>query len=79
MVKRGAVLALAGIGIGLVLALGGAGLMRKLLFGVPPHDGVTFVAIAAILASVGIAAAYLPARRAARIQPAGVWRGDGPS
>ena len=69
VVRRAAGLSLAGIGIGLLLALAGAGLMRKLLFGIPPHDPTTFVAIAALLASVGIAAAYVPARRAAAVSP----------
>src|SRR5439155_23479550 len=51
VVRRGAALSIVGIAIGMVLALAGAGLMQKLLFGVPPHDRITFVAIAAILAS----------------------------
>jgi putative ABC transport system permease protein len=69
VVRRGAVLALLGIAIGSVLAFAGAGLMQRLLFGIPPHDGVTFVTIAAVLAGVGVLAAYLPARRAARVDP----------
>jgi putative ABC transport system permease protein len=69
VVRRGAVLALLGIAIGSVLAFAGAGLMQRLLFGIPPHDGVTFVTIAALLAGVGVLAAYLPARRAARVDP----------
>jgi putative ABC transport system permease protein len=75
VVRRGALLALAGITMGLVLALAGAGLMRTLLFGVPPHDSVTFVAIAVILASVGVVAAYVPARRAAQVDPVSALRG----
>jgi putative ABC transport system permease protein len=69
MVRRGAALSLSGIAIGLVLAFSGAGLMQKLLFGIPPHDRATFITIAFILAGVGIVAAYLPARRAARVNP----------
>lgn len=69
VVRRGAWLSLNGIAIGLVLASAGAGLMQKLLFGIPPHDLATFVTIAGLLAAVGVAAAYLPARRAARVDP----------
>ena len=69
VVRRGALLSVLGIAIGGVLAFAGAGLMRRLLFGVPPHDGVTFATIAAILVGAGVLAAYLPARRAARVDP----------
>ncbi|HET9514486.1 MAG TPA: FtsX-like permease family protein, partial [Gemmatimonadales bacterium] len=69
IVRRGVWLSISGIAIGLALASAGAGLMRKLLFGVPPHDLATFVTIAGILAAIGIAAAYLPARRAAQVDP----------
>ena len=69
VVRRGATLALVGIAIGTALAFAGAGVMRRLLFGIPPHDRVTFATIALILAVVGIVAAWLPARRAARVDP----------
>jgi len=59
---------------GLILGIGGAffatRLMRGLLFGVAPHDPVTLVAVALMMAAVGVAACWLPARRAARIDPA---------
>jgi putative ABC transport system permease protein len=74
MVRRGVSLSFIGIAIGMVLAFSGAGLMQKLLFGVPPHDAATFVAIALILAGVGVLAAYLPARRAARVDPVSALR-----
>jgi len=53
-------------------ALGAAALARllgALLYGVGPADPVSFLAAAATLAAVGALAAYLPARRAARIDP----------
>jgi putative ABC transport system permease protein len=60
-------------GIAIVLgAAGAAGLARlmgTLLFGVRPADPLTFLAAAAVLAAVGGLAAYVPARRAARIDP----------
>jgi putative ABC transport system permease protein len=74
MVRRGALLALIGIAIGTALALAGAGLMQRLLFGIPPHDSATFVTIALVLAGVGILAAYVPARRAARVDPVSALR-----
>jgi putative ABC transport system permease protein len=76
IVRRGAILSLIGIAIGTVAALLAAGLMQKLLFGVPPHDRTTFVATAAILAAVGIIAAYVPGLRATRVDPVAVLRGE---
>ena len=69
VVRRAATLSLLGIAIGSVLAFAGAGLMQRLLFGIPPHDAATFVTIAAVLAGAGVLAAWVPARRAARVDP----------
>lgn len=76
IVRRGVVLSLTGVAIGLVVALGVSGLMRKLIFGVPPHDSVTFAAMAVLLAGVGVVAAYVPGVRATRVDPLTVLRGD---
>jgi putative ABC transport system permease protein len=43
--------------------------MRSLLFGVQSSDPLTFAAIAALLALIALVASYIPARRAARIDP----------
>ena len=67
--RRGALLAVTGIAIGSVAAFAASGLMRSLLFGVPPHDPVTFVTIALVLSVVGVLAAYIPGRRATRVDP----------
>ena len=72
---RGALLSLTGIAIGLVGAVAASGLMRKLLFGIPPRDVPTFVVIAAVLAGVGVLAACLPGLRATRVDPVTVLRG----
>ena len=69
VVRRAASLSILGIAIGTVLAFAGAGLMQRLLFGIPSHDAVTFATIAAVLAGAGVLAAYLPARRASRVDP----------
>jgi ABC-type lipoprotein release transport system permease subunit len=50
-------------------ALGATRLLRTLLYGVEPADPVTFVAIVGVLALAGLAATWLPARRATRVDP----------
>jgi predicted permease len=64
-------LALAGIGvvIGLVTATGLMRLMKSLLFGISPLDPVTYVAAPLILVAAAVFASYLPARRAAAVDP----------
>ena len=74
---RGAVLAVTGIAIGTVAALAAAGLMRNLLFGIPPHDAPTFVTIALVLSAVAVLAAYFPGRRATRVDPVNALRDEG--
>lgn len=56
-----------GVALGLVLAFLGARLMSSLLFGVEATDPLTFVAVIVVLAVTSLAAAYLPARRATRV------------
>jgi len=60
---------LVGSGIGLVLAYLSSGLLRTFLYGVKPNDPWTMGAVTLLLTGGGIAAAYLPARRAAGIDP----------
>jgi len=69
VLRQGAVLGLAGVGVGLAGALGLARFMRSLLFGIAPTDWLTFVATPAVLVVVALAASYLPARHAARVDP----------
>ncbi len=79
---RRMVLGEGGVLLGLGLATGAAGalltsrLLRGLLFGVAPYDPVTLLGVALMLASVGILACWLPAARAARVQPSIALRSD---
>ena len=66
----GARIAAAGVVLGLLGAAVLARSLAALLFGVDPLDGVTFGAAAALLAVVALAAAAIPAWRAARVDPA---------
>jgi predicted permease len=66
---QGARLAVIGVGIGLAAALGLTRLMSKMIFGVRPSDPVTFAGVAAVLTIVALAACYIPARRAMRVDP----------
>jgi predicted permease len=68
-VYRGMILAGAGIALGTAAAAALTRLMASILFGVTPFDAVTFVGAAATLAAAVFFASYLPARRAARIDP----------
>ena len=58
-----------GLGVGIVLAAGAGQLLRSQILDVSPLDPVTFVAVVALLAAVAFLAAWLPARRAARVDP----------
>ncbi|MGB7025894.1 MAG: ABC transporter permease [Candidatus Acidiferrum sp.] len=69
IVGDGAKLAFFGIAIGIVAALALTRLMASLLFEVAPTDPETFAAVAVLLAAVALMACYIPARRAARVDP----------
>ena len=69
IVGQGARIAVAGVGIGLVAALVLTRAMTTLLFGVSPFDPVTLVAVAGVLVVIALVACYLPARRAASVDP----------
>jgi predicted permease len=69
VIGKGLKLAVVGSGIGLLGALAITRLVARLLYGVSPTDPVTFVGVAVLLVSVAALASWLPARRAAKIDP----------
>jgi len=69
VVGRGLALTLAATLIGIAGAAALSRTLATLLFGVAPLDPVTFVTAAAVLGGVALLASYLPARRAARVDP----------
>ncbi len=60
---------LIGLGLGLLGAAGVTGILRSLLYEVKPRDPMTFAVVTLLLVLVALAAAFIPARRAARVDP----------
>jgi putative ABC transport system permease protein len=69
VVRQGMLMVTAGIGIGLGVAYVATKVMAKLLFGIGAKDPLTFAAIAVIIAGIALAACFVPARRATRVDP----------
>jgi predicted permease len=69
VVGQGMLLTLIGLAVGLPLALGVGRLVSGLLYGVAPNDFGTFAGVAVLLAGVALAACWIPARRAMRVDP----------
>jgi ABC-type antimicrobial peptide transport system permease subunit len=69
VLRQAMVLALAGVAIGIPAALGASRLLQGLLFGLSATDAATYVFATTIMLAVATLAAYLPARRASRLDP----------
>ena len=70
ILKEGGVLLAIGLVLGVASAFFAARVIQGLLFGIAPHDPVTLIGVAVVMAAIGIVACWIPARRAARIDPA---------
>jgi len=75
-VYRGVMLSVVGIALGAAAAAGLTRSMSSLLFGVTPVDTATFAAAAGVLVLAALAASYIPARRAAAVDPVETLRGQ---
>ena len=69
IVGEGMRIALIGVGIGIVAALGLTRLITKIIYGVSANDPLTFIGVAVLLSGVALIACYIPARRAMRVDP----------
>jgi len=69
VVGQGMRLALAGLSLGLVIALAAMRVLSTLLFGVSAHDPLIFVGVSLVLVAAAILACYIPARRATKVDP----------
>ena len=69
VIQQGMTLVLIGVIIGVASAFGLARVMATFLFGVTPHDPLVFIVVPLVLAGVAWLGVWLPARRAARVDP----------
>jgi predicted lysophospholipase L1 biosynthesis ABC-type transport system permease subunit len=69
IVRQGAAVTLVGVMVGLVTAFAGSRLLESLLYGVSPRDARIFAATTLVLVAAALPACWLPARRAARLNP----------
>jgi predicted permease len=76
ILQEAGTLALAGIVLGSACAILAASFMRKLLFGTPPWDITTVISVAAVLGASALLASFLPARRAASVDPISALRAE---
>jgi ABC-type transport system, involved in lipoprotein release, permease component len=70
------VLAAVGVGVGILASLVATKTLQTMVFGISPHDPVTFAVVAGVLALVAVIASLVPARRATRIDPLVALRGN---
>jgi putative ABC transport system permease protein len=76
MLGMGARLVIAGLGLGLVASIGATKLLQNQVFGIRPADPMAYLAVLAVLAAITFFACYLPARRAAGVDPMVALRQD---
>lgn len=76
VIRQAGMVASAGVVVGLVISVGLTRLLNALLFNVSPTDLVTYLGVTILLLTVAGLAGYMPARRAAKVDPARVLRAD---
>jgi ABC-type antimicrobial peptide transport system permease subunit len=76
VIRQGLTLAAVGLAIGLAGAFAASQLLTSMLFEVTPNDPVTYAGVAVVLTVVTLAASYIPARRAANVDPLVALRQD---
>jgi len=69
VLRQGLTLSLLGVAAGVCVSLAGTRVLARLLYGVAPTDPATFAAVALVLITVALAASYVPARRAMKVDP----------
>jgi putative ABC transport system permease protein len=77
VLRQGLGVTLAGVTVGLIAAWASTRLMASLLFQISANDPATFVSVTLVLTAVSMVATYLPARKAARIDPSQALREEG--
>lgn len=76
VLRRGMKLTLIGMALGLMGAVASTRLLRDMLFGIKPFDPLTFAAVTLLLILISLAACFLPARRATKVDPMNVLRNE---
>ena len=76
VLRQGLTLAVIGVCIGLPVALGLGRILRSQLYGLNPADPIALVGASLLVIAVAVLAAYIPARRAAKIDPMEALRSD---
>ena len=76
ILRRGMTAVVIGLVVGLAAAVAGSRIVAGLLYGIAPTDALTYVVVTLVLLAAALAAGWLPARRAARVDPLIAMRGD---
>jgi ABC-type antimicrobial peptide transport system permease subunit len=76
VVRRSSMLAIIGVAAGTAITLGASRLASALLYGIAPHDPVSYVSAAALLLVAAVTAGWIPALRAARVDPVTALRSE---
>ena len=69
VLRDAAILVTAGIAFGVISALASASILQSMLYGIRPRDPVVMIVVCAAVALVGLLSAFIPARRAAKVDP----------